>query len=73
MIESFIRNHSGDYKKRTLWESLPETITYQAFSTIITHLQDSGKIAVDTEGKICWIHNQKLIKKYGDNTDLKVR
>ena len=57
MVESFIKEHSGEYKKRALWENLPKKMMYQTFSVIIGDLQDSGKIATDAEGKICWIYN----------------
>ncbi|MDD1693185.1 MAG: hypothetical protein LUQ71_00525 [Methanoregula sp.] len=73
MVESFVREHSGEYKKRALWENLPKKMMYQTFSTIINYLQDSGKIATDPDNKICWIYNQELIKHYLDNTDLKIR
>ena len=73
MVESFIRDHSGEFKKRALWENLPKKMMYQTYSVIITYLQDSGKIASDREGKICWIYNPELIKRYLDNTDLKIR
>ena len=73
MVESFIREHSGEYRRRALWENLPRKMMYQTFSTIIAYLQDSGKIAVDADKKICWIYNPELIKRYLANTDLKVR
>lgn len=73
MVESFIREHSGEYKKRALWENLPKKMMYQTFSTIITYLSDSGKIAADAEGKICWIYNPELIKRFIDNSNLKIR
>ena len=73
MVESFIREHSGEYKKRALWENLPKKMMYQTYSTIIGYLQDSGKIAVDAEGKICWIYNPELIKRFIDNSSLKIR
>lgn len=73
MVESFIREHSGEYKKRALWENLPKKMMYQTFSTIIAYLQDSGKIATDADKKICWIYNPELIKRYIDNTLMKIR
>jgi hypothetical protein len=73
MVEIFIREHSGEYKKRALWENLPKKMMYQTFCTIIGYLQDSGKIATDPDNKICWIYNPELIKHYLDNTDLKIR
>ena len=51
MVESFIREHSGEYKKRALWENLPKKMMYQTFSTVISYLQDSGKIATGCRQK----------------------
>jgi hypothetical protein len=73
MVESFIKEHSGEYKKRALWENLPKKMMYQTFSVIIRYLQDSGKIATDAEKKICWIYNPELIQRYRNNADLKIR
>ena len=73
MVESFIREHSGEYKKRALWENLPKKMMYQTFSTIIRYLQDSGKIATDTDKKICWIYNPEIIQRYLNSSNLKVR
>jgi hypothetical protein len=73
MVESFIRGHSGEFKKRALWENLPKKMMYQTYSVIIRYLQDSGKIATDAEGKICWIYNPELVKRYLDDAALKIR
>jgi len=73
MVESFIKEHSGEYKKRALWENMPRKIMYQTFSTIINYLQDSGKIATDADKKICWIYNPELIQRFLKNANLKVR
>jgi hypothetical protein len=55
MVESFIREHDGEYKKRSLWERLPRKMMYQTYSLIIDYLLYSRKISVDAEGKIGWI------------------
>jgi hypothetical protein len=73
MVEVFIREHSGEYKKRALWENLPKKMMYQTYSVIISYLQDSGKVAFDADGKICWIYNPELLKQYLKNNDLKIR
>ena len=73
MVEYFIREHSGEYKKRALWENLPKKMMYQTFSTIIRYLQDSGKIATDTDKKICWIYNPEIVQRYLNSSNLKVR
>ena len=67
MVETFIYDHSGEFKKKQLWEALPKKMMYQTFSTIIDYLLYSGKIAVDGEGKVGWIWDpegvEKLLKK----------
>ena len=70
MVEEFIRENSGEFKKRTLWESLPKKMMYQTFCVVFDYLIDSGKIALDREGKIAWIWNPKLVKKYLNRKDL---
>jgi len=64
MVEDFIRDNPGEYKKKSLWQSLPRKMIYQTFCVIFDYLLESGKIAVDREGHICWIWNPELVKKY---------
>jgi len=70
MVEKFIYKHSGEFKKRQLWESLPKKMMYQTFCVIIDYLQESGKIAVDAEGKIAWIWDPEGVKRYLARKDL---
>lgn len=56
MVEGFIKKHDGEYKKRSLWESLPRKTMYQTFCVIIDYLLYSRKISIDSEGKIGWIY-----------------
>ena len=56
MVEQFIKEHDGEYKKRKLWESLPKKMIYQTFCVIIDYLLYSRKISIDAEGKIGWIY-----------------
>jgi hypothetical protein len=64
MVEGFVREHSGEYKKRQLWEHLPKKVMYQTFCVIFDYLSSSGKIAVDREEKIAWIWNPELVRKF---------
>ena len=73
MVEEFIREHSGEYKKRSLWENLPKRMMYQTFCVVFNYLIDSQKIAIDSEGKIAWIWNPELVKKYLNNPILKAK
>lgn len=70
MVEEFIKEHDGEYKKRALWESLPKKMMYQTFCVIIDYLLYSRKISIDAEGKIGWIYYPELAKKYFERIDL---
>ena len=59
MVEQFIKENDGEYRKKKLWETLPKKMMYQTFSVIIDYLLLSGKISVDAEGKIGWIFYPK--------------
>ncbi|CAJ37602.1 hypothetical protein [Methanocella arvoryzae] len=64
MVEHFIEEHSGEYKKRALWEHLPKKMMYQTYKVIFDYLLESGKIGVDADGHVCWVWNPELVKKY---------
>lgn len=70
MVEKFMREHSGEFKKRALWEKLPKRMMYQTFCVIFEYLLESGKIAVDTERKIGWIWDPEGVKRYLKRTEL---
>ena len=70
MVEEFIRENSGEYKKKSLWESLPRKMIYQTFCVIFDYLLESGKIAQDREGWIVWIWNPELVRKYLNKPNL---
>jgi len=63
MVEKFIQEKDGEYKKKQLWGNLPKKMMYQTYSTIIDYLLISGKISVDSEGKIGWIFYPEEAKK----------
>lgn len=62
-VERFIQKNDGEYRKKQIWEKLPKKMMYQTFSTIIDYLLISGKISVDSEGKIGWIFYPKEAEK----------
>jgi len=73
MVEEFIHEHSGEYRKRALWERLPRKMMYGTFQTIFDYLLSAGKIAVDKEGKVCWIWNPALVRRYLKDASLRIR
>ena len=70
-MEDFIRENSGEFKKKSLWKHLPKKMIYQTFCVIFDYLSESGKIAQDSEGHIVWIWNPELVKKYLSKPHLK--
>jgi hypothetical protein len=73
MVEKFILDHGGEFKKRSLWEHLPKKMMYQTYCVIFDYLLESGKIAVDKVGHVCWIWNPKLAEYYINRKDLSLR
>ena len=70
MVEEFIKENDGEFKKRKLWESLPKKMMYQTFCVIIDYLLYSRKISIDAEGKIGWIYYPEMARKYHARVDL---
>lgn len=64
MVEKHVRQHSGEYGKKGLWQSLPKGTMYQTFCVIFDYLTESGKIAADRKGKVGWIWNPALVRRY---------
>ena len=62
MVEEFISQHSGKYKKRKLWESLPKKMMYQTYCVIFDYLLGSAKITTNEQGFIEWIWDSEIAK-----------
>jgi hypothetical protein len=63
MVEEFVKNHSGKYKRKSLWQALPRKMMYQTFCVVLDYLLESGKIVADKKGIIVWIWNPEGIEK----------
>ena len=73
MVEEFIRKHSGEYRKKALWERLPRKMMYGTFQTVFDYLLSSGKIAQDAERNVCWIWNPALVRRFMKDRSLVIR
>ncbi len=73
MVEEFIKEHSGEFKKKSLWQNLPKKVMYQTYSLIFDYLEKSGKIARDREGHMAWIWDPEGVKRYLSKPPLEVR
>ena len=70
MVEDFIKNNDGEFKKKRLWESLPKKMMYQTFCVIIDYLAYSRKISIDADGKIGWTYYPEIARKYSEKKEL---
>ena len=72
-LEEFIKEHDGEFRKKPLWNALHKKIMYQTFSLILDYLIVSGKVSVDSEGKIGWIYYPEDVEKLLKKTHLRWR
>ena len=63
MVEKFIKENSGEYRKTELFNSLPKKVMWGTFNVILWYLWDNNKIALDREERIVYIWNPELIRK----------
>jgi len=70
MVEKFIKAHSGEYKKKALWQALPKQMMYQTFCVIFGYLEESNKIARDRNGIIGWVWDPEGARYFLARTDL---
>ncbi len=73
MVEAFIKEHSGEYKKRALWEHLPKKMMYQTYCVIIDYLLESNKIVLARDSTVVWTWNPQLVKYYLEHEELLIR
>lgn len=70
MVEHWINEHSGAYKKTELFNSLPRKVMWQTFQVIVEYLESIHKIAYDRDGYVVYIWNPVLFEKYKNRKDL---
>jgi len=62
MVEKFIEEHSGEYKKTELFNNLPKKVMWQTFQVIMEYLEKSYRIITEKDGVITYIWNPKLLE-----------
>lgn len=63
MVEEFIKENSGEFKKTDLFNNLPKKVMWGTFNIILKYLYENNKIGIDREGYIIYIWNPELIRK----------
>jgi hypothetical protein len=71
MVERFINDNSGEYRKTELWRKLPRRVMWQTFQVIMTYLEDTNRIVYDQEGCVVYAWNPKLVAQYKSRSDLR--
>lgn len=66
MVERFIKENSGDFKKTELLNKLPKKVMWGTFNVILKYLWDTNKIGIDRKGYIVYIWNPKLARKFAN-------
>lgn len=64
MVEKFIKEHSGEYKKTELFQSLPKKAMWGTFNIILKYLWDNNKIGIDKKGFVVYIWNPNVAKRF---------
>jgi hypothetical protein len=72
MVEKFIDEHSGEYKKTELFNNLPKKVMWQTFQVIIEYLERSYKIIIEKDGKVTYIWNPNFYNKIKDRPEIKL-
>ncbi|MBT7101991.1 hypothetical protein HN935_00590 [archaeon] len=72
MVEKFIDDNSGEYKKTELFKKLPKKVMWQTFQIIMEYLASIFKIVYDSEGYVVYIWNPELADKVKDMPEIKL-
>jgi len=63
MVEKFIDENSGEFKKTELFKNLPKKVMWQTFQVIMEYLERNLKIVYDNKGYAVYIWNPEFYEK----------
>jgi len=66
MVEKFIKDNSGDFKKTELFNKLPKKVMWGTFNVILKYLWDTNKIGIDRKGFVVYIWNPEAARIFKD-------
>jgi len=72
MVEKFIEEHSGEYKKTDLFNNLPKKVMWQTFQVIMEYLEKNYRIIIEKDGVVTYIWNPKFYEKIKNRPDIKI-
>ena len=72
MVENFIKENNGEFKKTELFNNLPKKVMWQTFQVIMEYLEDINKIIFEKDGTIVYIWNPELYEKIKNRAAIKL-
>ncbi|MCK5492726.1 MAG: hypothetical protein KAJ14_06430 [Candidatus Omnitrophica bacterium] len=72
MVERFIEENNGEFKKTELFEKLPKKMMWQTFQIIMNYLESINKILIEENGKIGYIWNPEFYEKIKNRPAIKI-
>ena len=72
MVEKFIKDESGEYRKTELFNNLPKKVMWQTFQVIMEYLERNLKIVYDSEGYVVYIWNPEFYEKIKNRPAIKL-
>ena len=72
MVEKFIDDHSGEYKKTELFNNLPKKVMWQTFQVIMEYLERNYHIVTEKDGKVVYIWNPSFYEKIKNRPEIKL-
>jgi len=66
MVEKFIKENSGEFKKTELFHSLPKKMLWGTFNVILKYLYEANHIGMDRNGFVVYIYNPIAFKKFAN-------
>ena len=72
MVEEFIKENSGEYKKTELFERLPRKVMWSTFQVIMRYLEETYRILIEKDRTITYIWNPKFYEKIKNRPEIKL-
>jgi len=72
MVDKFIKDHNGDFKKTNLFHALPKKMKWGTFQVIMEYLIEINKIMYDRDGYVVYIWNPEIYNKYKNRPEVKL-
>jgi len=72
MVDKFIKDTSGEYKKTEIFNNLPKKVMWQTFQVVMEYLEETLRIVYDKEGYVVYIWNPEFYEKIKNRPAIKL-